>query len=278
MNGQHLQLPVYRHIAGAAQIPLVLLVWGALVLFFGHQYQAQALLPSGDKITDVVALQAEDLLRAQRRNDRLLAEMAAQAPAALPDLLDRNTFERDLAVALADSELSQGTWQPGVQEAVVKPDVAPALEKHPTPEPVVTAKPQISKTTNVVQRTTTYSQPKSAKFVRLPAVVEPKIAMRVDRLRAIKDSARAALMAGHSRAAYQRLRGQVAKGRTDIEFLGLLALASMQQQPEEAEVIYQHLMRLQPDMQRWRQGLEQTQRLLAVSSKTTAGAAIQMAG
>lgn len=281
MNVQQLQATAYRHIAGTVQVPLVMLVWGALVLFFGHQYQANALLPNEDNLAAAVSLESDELLRAQQRNDRLLAALAVQTPAPIPSLLDRKVFAAELAAELANYEKheetkptasevsssgddqSQESQQQVVTNVVVEQvAVEPVVEKTVS-NPVKAKLPIQAQVAVAVSR-----KVKAAKFVRLPAVVQRTAAMRVDALRASKDSARADLLAGRSNAAYKRLRGKIAQGRTDIEFLGLLALASLPQQPGEAEVIYHHLTQLQPDAQRWHQGLVQSQRLLAARSTT----------
>lgn len=279
MNVQQLQATAYRHIAGTVQVPLVMLVWGALVLFFGYQYQANALLPGDNGFNTVVSLESDDLLRAQDRNERLLAALAAQTPVPVPSLLDRQAFAAELAAELADYELrneagsavsiamnSSEHQLKGVQgETVSKVVVARALVESVVAEPVKTS--SFNDSAEIKVKTKTNQKMKAAKFVRLPAVVQRTAAMRVDALRASKDGARMDLLAGRSSAAYKRLRGKIAQGRTDIEFLGLLALASLPQQPGEAEVIYQHLTQLQPDAQRWRQGLVQSQRQLAQRSE-----------
>lgn len=286
MNRQQLQLPIYQQVAGAVQMPLLMLVWCALVLFFGYQYQANALLPSDGKLEYGAGfssvLGADEFLRGQQRHDRLLAEIAAQAPAQLPELLDPQEFGSDLAAALATSELGHGHWQPGQQESAgMQVEHEPAI----TERAVSVLAPSIDMPDQQGQGNEQFnaqlhtnrkpiSKPKAAKFVRLPAAVQSKVAMRVDTLRASKDSARADLNAGRPGVAYQRLRGKISRGRTDIEFLGLLALASLQQQPEEAEVIYHHLVQLQPDTKRWRQGLEHSQSLLAARSGVMSGSAV----
>jgi len=292
MNGQLRDLPTLRYITGTVQVPLVLLVWGALVLFFGHQYQANALLPSSDRFVDRVPVEAAELLRAQQRDERLLAQLAAQSPAQVPNLMDAHRFSLDLAAELAGSDLGRGEWQPG-STAVV--DVSQAVER--------TAQQATQQTTHKPTQQTTTSQTASAdvvstgslqkqpvatrpiktktkiasiapaptvalskpnpKFVRLPAVKPTQAKAQVDALRTIKDLARADILAGRTGSAYQRLRGQVAAGRSDIEFLGLLALASLQHHPDESQVLYHHLTELQPDAKRWQQGLAEAQRLLA---------------
>lgn len=317
MNVQQLQVTAYRHIAGTVQVPLVMLVWGALVLFFGYQYQANALLPSNNNVAAAVSLEADELLRAQERNDRLLAALAAQTPVPVPSLLDRQVFAAQLAAELAGYELDKEP-KPAASEAMspaktqlqaVRVKVASnVVVDQVAVEPVtalvdvagveaktkskVKAQPVEVRSRVEVQRkiktkaknnnhAAANTNTKAAKFVRLPAVVQRTAAMRVDTLRASKDKARAELLAGRSNVAYKRLRGKVAQGRTDIEFLGLLALASLPQQPGEAEVIYQHLTQLQPDAQRWRQGLVQSQRLLAerqVDAGRAGGSALSAVG
>lgn len=270
MNVQQLQATAYRHIAGTVQVPLVMLVWGALVLFFGYQYQANALLPSDNSLAAVVVLESDDLLRAQQRNDRLLAALAAQTPLPIPSLLDRQAFAAELAAELANYELhneakSAASIASNPTQEQSK-DVRAKVVSNVLVERVVVEPVKINSMSKVRFTAKTNQKLKAAKFVRLPAVVQRKAAMRVDTLRASKDNARIDLLAGRSSAAYKRLRGKIAQGRTDIEFLGLLALASLPQQPGEAEVIYQHLTQLQPDAQRWRQGLVQSQHLLAERS------------
>ncbi len=263
MNVQQLQATAYRYVAGTVQVPLVMLVWGALVLFFGYQYQANALLPNEDSLATAVSLESDQWLRAQQRNDRLLAALAAQTPAPIPSLLDPKAFAAQLAAQLANYEQHKET-KPSAAKVIRSVEEQPKPLQHKAVANVAVAQVDVEQAaTRVVSAKT------AAKFVRLPAVVQRTAAMRVDALRASKDSARADLLAGRSNLAYKRLRGKIAQGRTDIEFLGLLALASLPQQPDEAEVIYQHLTQLQPDAQRWQQGLMQSQRLLAARSTKT---------
>lgn len=297
MNGQQLQMPTYQQISGAVQLPLVMLVWCALLLFFGYQYQANALLPQHAESASQAEFDNQALLRVQQRNDRLLAELAAQAPVELPKLLNRQDFGEDLAAALAGSTLGRGDWQPQqpsdrvtpVASKVVPavqpktqtqaPTVAPAkvqkFSRSPSKrintlaaasvvEPVSTKAPKA--TDRKSSKTVPVRNQKAAKFVRLPATVNAVIKTQADPLRATKDRAREALQAGRIGTAYQYLRGKVTQGRTDIEYLGLLALASLHQHPDEAEVIYRHLTQLQPDVKRWQQGLDHSLQLRVAHS------------
>ena len=94
------------------------------------------------------------------------------------------------------------------------------------------------------------------KFVRLPS----RGAGADPRLRALKADARTSLRGGRAQQAYRALRQRLESGRTDPEFLGLLAVASLAVgYHDEAQVLYEHLLHLQPQEQRWQRGWQLAQ-------------------
>ena len=99
-------------------------------------------------------------------------------------------------------------------------------------------------------------------------------------LASLKQDARRLIQNGQIPQAFQLLRASVARGRNDSEYLGLLAVSALRSgNAAEASVVYERLLEMQPESERWwagfalakeQQGMDATsvfQQLLALSDE-----------
>jgi hypothetical protein len=101
-------------------------------------------------------------------------------------------------------------------------------------------------------------------------------------LASLKQDARRLIRRGHIPQAFHLLRASVERGRNDSEYLGLLAVSALRSgNAAEASVVYERLLEMQPESERWwagfalakeQQGMDATsvfQQLLALSDENS---------
>ncbi|MDH3640885.1 MAG: hypothetical protein OES38_02250 [Gammaproteobacteria bacterium] len=210
-------------IIGAIRFPAFLLIWSAgLVLFMGQLYPADAALIRHSEIS------VEHL----------------KPLARVPSISDFAALGDGLDLALEASDLGGG-WQPEVAVAVSK--------DHPADDGTNNVGLQIEAARveqDPVASESTASKSAYNKIVRVAPSPEP------DPVAQTKLAARVALKSKRSPQAYALLMRHVDQASDDAEYLGLLAVAALQQQLfAEAQVIYRRLVQIDSGNGRWWAGL-----------------------
>ena len=223
-----------KQIIGAIRFPVFLLIWSAgLVLFMGQLYPADAALIRHSEIS------VEHL----------------KPLARVPSISDFVALGDSLDLALQTGDLGAG-WQPEVPVAVPRDDVGDVIadaelrdeDDRIGQDPVVSELEE--------------SMPAYNKIVHVEENSEP------DPVAQTKLAARVALKSERSPQAYALLMRYVDKSSDDTEYLGLLAVAALQQQLfAEAHVIYRRLVQLDSGNDRWWAGLALAEDRLGLNPK-----------
>lgn len=215
--------PPAHGIAGAIRFPVFLLLWSiGLVLVSGQMFPARASLP-----------------------ERQLTVQLELAP--VPDLHDADAWAASLDRQLAVTEVVSGRWQPrpGIREQTVAaavPVAAPEIALNPPEAPAATTGALV-----------TQPQPAAAD---VPSVRKLKRAVPASQADDVKREARQLIADGRFEQAYGVLRASLRLARLDTEYLGLFAAVAMRTaRPQEAELVYERLVALEPAQERWWTGL-----------------------
>ena len=207
---------------------------------------------------------------------------------------DSDALSREMSRALRRSEVFSGEWLPDDDREKVAtapmPDEAPDESAEVqgsidaggatsrlvriTSEAEIPAKTQEKENSNVVVG---FSKTASVSVVRK---TRPSANLE---LADLKQNARSEIENGRISHAFRLLRASVDQGRNDPEYLGLLAVSALRTgNAAEAGVVYERLLEMQPESERWwaglalareQQGMDATpvfQRMLALSEENTA--------
>ena len=227
------------------------------------------------------------------------------APARIDD---SDALSRDMSNALRRSEVYSGEWLPDDDREKVATATAPAAEKATGQVALLEREEQVSAPSSesgesrvpvlpvnrIIRMTSGLDKPEVVKeqsgvesegeFAKSAAEsrvrkTRPVVNLALGRK---KQNARRKILEGQILEAFQLLRDSVEQGRNDPEYLGLLAVSALRSgNPAEASVVYERLLEMQPESERWwaglalateRQGMDATpvfQRMLALSDENT---------
>lgn len=239
-----------ENIMGALRFPMFLMVWSAgVVLFATSFYPADA-----------------SLVRATHFD----------LP-AVPEFADIVDLSPSLESALRDSDVVSGRWQPSQEESRPPPLARPSVRilNDSQADQVATGEHDEAAENGVDAPNGRAAQDRGEHITKLPVAAAPIDTAQGARkpkestsltekqhepgasaLRTAKQAARSALERRDSAQAYEILMGDIALGRFDTEYLGLLAVAAIHQGlAAEAQVVYERLTLMQPDNHRWWAGL-----------------------
>ncbi len=207
---------------------------------------------------------------------------------------DSDALSREMSRALRRSEVFSGEWLPDDDREKVA--ATPTTDEAPgesadgqgnTGVGGVTARVvRITSETEISAKTKEKERSKVEKgFSKTASLsVVRKTRPRVDLgLVDVKQNARREIENGRISHAFRLLRASVDQGRNDPEYLGLLAVSALRSgNAAEASVVYERLLEMQPESERWwaglalareQQGMDATpvfQRMLALSEENTA--------
>lgn len=209
----------------------------------------------------------------------------------VPSLNDESAMQLALQGHLRNSALSSGNWQPEASISDVSVSGEPELPVETETEPAAVIEAADNGVhANRLEATITRSESVAASEVdgiSAPAIT-PRLEIRSARLvkrpaalrlNLIKSQARKALQERAAQRAYQLLMEELDRGAEDTEFLGLLAVSALALgKADEARLIYQRLVVLEPDNDQWWTGLAIAREQLGLSAAADYQRALALSG